>query len=57
LLLVDSVEVFAVEVGERHGVNADVENEPSRGGSDNALYADVGIARPSPVITPGIRPE
>ena len=37
--------------------NAHVENEPSRGRSDDALDQDVGIARPGPVITLGIRPE
>lgn len=39
------------------GANADVENEPSGGRSDNALDQDVGIARPGPVITLGVRPE
>ena len=37
--------------------NAHVENEPSRGHSDDALDQNVGIARPGPVVTLGIRPE
>ena len=43
----------------RHDASTDahVENEPSRGRADNPLDQDVGIARPSPVITLGIRPE
>jgi hypothetical protein len=43
----------------RHNASTDahVENERSNGRSDNALDQDVGIARPGPVITLGIRPE
>ena len=37
--------------------NTCVENEPSSCRSGNALDQDVGIARPGPVITLGIRPE
>jgi len=39
------------------GANAHVENAPSRDRSNDALSQDIGIARPGPVITLGIRPE
>lgn len=43
----------------RHNASADahIENESSRGGSDDALDQDVGIARPRAVIALRVRPE